>query len=168
MIWLEQKSHTTNCYFYTVDVKGFNTKNKKKIFYPNLDSAIRPVPHGPEIPVPQPPSNLDDILCESEESDTSASQDESSPYFPVDEGPQLFSQGELNDLVRDLGLSKDAAELLGSRLKNKKLLSPGTSFSWYRHREKNFTQFFSKESNLIYCDDVYGLMRSFKIEYHSS
>jgi hypothetical protein len=30
--------------------------------------------------------------------------------------PQLFSQSELNDLVRDLRLSKDSAEVLGSRL----------------------------------------------------
>lgn len=168
MIWREQKNHTTDCYFCSVDVKGFNTKNKKKISYPNLDSAIRPVSHGSEIPVPQPPSNLDDILSESEDSDALASQDESSSDFSVDEGPQLFSQSELNDLVRDLGLSKDAAELLGSRLKNKNLLSSGTSFSWYRHREKEFTQFFSKEGNLVYCNDVHGLMKCFEIEYDSS
>jgi hypothetical protein len=36
---------------------------------------------------------------------------------------------ELNDLVRDLGLPKDSAEVLGSRLKSKNLLSPGASFS---------------------------------------
>lgn len=71
-------------------------------------------------------------------------------------------------MVRDLGLSKDAAELLGSRLKNKNLLSPGTSFSWYRHREREFTQFFSKEGNLVFCSDVQGLMKSFEIEYDSS
>ncbi|QQP58205.1 Uncharacterized protein FKW44_003446, partial [Caligus rogercresseyi] len=39
--------------------------------------------------------------------------------FDEDERPQLYSQGELNYLVRDLGLSKDAAELLGFRFKNK-------------------------------------------------
>ncbi|GBM51845.1 hypothetical protein AVEN_8708-1 [Araneus ventricosus] len=61
--------------------------------------------------------------------------------------PQPFSQSKPNDLVRDLGLSKDASVLLVSRLKNKNLLTPGSSFSWYRHREKEFTQFFSKEGN---------------------
>ena len=29
--------------------------------------------------------------------------------------PQLFSQPELNDLVRDLGLCKNAAEVIASR-----------------------------------------------------
>ena len=40
-------------------------------------------------------------------------------YFPADESsPQSFSQFELNDLVRDLYLSKQASELLASRLQN--------------------------------------------------
>lgn len=168
MIWREQKNHTTDCYFCSVYVKGFNTKNRKNISYPNLDSAIRPVPHSSEIPIPQPPSSLDEYLSESEDEDTLPPQDESSSDFSFDEGPELFSQSELNDLVRDLGLSKDAAELLGSRLKNKNLLSSGTSFSWYRHREKEFTQFFSKEGHLVFCNDVQGLMKCFDVEYDSS
>lgn len=90
MIWREQKNHTTDCYFCWVDVKGFNTKNKKKISYPNLDSAIRPVSHSSEIPVPHPPPNLDDILSDAEDSETFAPQNECSSDFSVDEGPQLF------------------------------------------------------------------------------
>ncbi|XP_047479794.1 zinc finger CCCH-type antiviral protein 1-like [Penaeus chinensis] len=39
-----------------------------------------------------------------------------------DAEPQKFSQGELNDLVRALSLSKDKADLLISRLKEKGLL----------------------------------------------
>ncbi|GBM12445.1 hypothetical protein AVEN_55283-1 [Araneus ventricosus] len=91
------------------------------------------------------PSGLDDIRSDSEDGDTLPEQDESSSDFSVDEGPQPFSQSELNDLVRDLGLFKDGVELLGSGLKYKNLLKPGTSFSWYRHREKEFTQFLSEE-----------------------
>ncbi|GFS58354.1 hypothetical protein TNCV_2475141 [Trichonephila clavipes] len=44
------------------------------------------------------------------------------------ESPQTFHQVERNDLTRDLGLSKEAVELLGSRLKETKLLTKGTSF----------------------------------------
>ncbi|GBM68299.1 hypothetical protein AVEN_126837-1 [Araneus ventricosus] len=106
-----------------------------------------------------PPSSLDDIRSDSEDGDTLPHQDESSLYFSVDEGPQPISQSELYNLVRDLGLSKGEAELLGSRLKNKNLLTPGTSFSWYRHREKKFTQFFYKEGNLIFCKDIQGLKK---------
>ncbi|GBL95654.1 hypothetical protein AVEN_24854-1 [Araneus ventricosus] len=100
--------------------------------------------------------------------ETLPNQDESSSDFSVDEGPQPFSQSEVNDLVRYLGLSKYGAELLGSRLENKNLLTPGTSFSRYRHREKEFTQFFSKEGNLVFCNNVQGLMKCFDIEYYLS
>ncbi|GBL92566.1 hypothetical protein AVEN_123753-1 [Araneus ventricosus] len=168
MMWHEQKNHSTDCYFCSVDVRGFKTKNKKNIFYPNFSSANRPVPHISEIPFPHPPSSLDDIRSDSEDGNTLPHQDESSSDFSVDEGPQPFSHSELNDLVRNLGLSKDGAELLGSRLKNKNLLTPGTSFSWYKHREKEFTQFFSKEGNLVFRNDVQGLMKCFDIEYDPS
>ncbi|GBM00023.1 hypothetical protein AVEN_30745-1 [Araneus ventricosus] len=110
----------------------------------------------------------DDIRSDSEDGDTLPHQDESSSDFSVEEGPQPFSESEINYLVRDLALSKDGAELLGSRLKNKNLLTCGYSFSWYRHREKEFTQFLSKEGNLIFCDDVQGLKKCFDIEYDPS
>ena len=38
-------------------------------------------------------------------------------YVVEAEPSQLFSQSELNDLVRDLSLSKESSELLASRLK---------------------------------------------------
>jgi hypothetical protein len=43
--------------------------------------------------------------------------------------PQLFSQPQLNDLVCNLNLPKDATDVLGSRLKAKNVISPGTNFS---------------------------------------
>ncbi|GFT09030.1 hypothetical protein NPIL_703461, partial [Nephila pilipes] len=55
-----------------------------------------------------PPPSYNDILGESEDGDTLPLKDESGSYFSIDEGPQCFSLNELNDLVRDLGLSKDA------------------------------------------------------------
>jgi hypothetical protein len=43
-----------------VNVTDYNKKKNKGIKYPNLLSAIRIVPHGPDIPVPSPPDNLSD------------------------------------------------------------------------------------------------------------
>ena len=48
--------------------------------------------------------------------------------------PEWFDQSELNDLVRDLSLSKELKELLASRLSEKCTLKPGTNVSFYRHR----------------------------------
>jgi hypothetical protein len=41
-----------------VNVARYNKKNKTGMKYPNLLSAIRPVPHGPDLPVPSAPDNV--------------------------------------------------------------------------------------------------------------
>lgn len=163
MIWRESRNHGDDCYFCSCNIQGYNAKNKKDICYPNMQSALRPVPHGPGIPVPVPPHNFDD-LPEPSESESEQLDDE----FQVEDcGPQQFSQEELNDLVRDLGLSKESAELLGSRLQEKNLLRSGTSFSWYRSREKQFESNFSQDGELVYCSDVPKLMSMFNIQHVS-
>jgi hypothetical protein len=126
MIWKEPRNLSDDFYFCSCNVQGYNSKNRKDIFYPNLPPAIRPVPHGPGIPMPVPPEILEDTPVDSDKEDTDSDQD--FQRDPCSTEPQLFSQRELNDLVRDLGLPKDSAEVLGSRLKSKNLLSPGTSF----------------------------------------
>jgi hypothetical protein len=60
IMWREPKNHSDDCYFCCCDVKGYNSKNKTVILYPNLPSALRPVVHGPEVPVPQPTEILED------------------------------------------------------------------------------------------------------------
>lgn len=171
MMWREQKNHGNDCYFCTCDVQGYNSKNHKHINYPNLESANRPIPHSPGLPVPQPPDDLDSLDWEREGEASNVGKNESNSDFEPDSSdnePQLFSQQELNDLVRDLGLSKDTAQLLGSRLKNKNLLQPGTSFSWYRHRETVFVPYFAQDENLVYCKDIPGLMGEFGVKYDSN
>jgi hypothetical protein len=76
------------------------------------------------MPVPVPPEILGDTPVDSDKEDTDSDQD--FQCDPRSREPQLFSQSELNDLVRDLGFPKDSKEVLGSRLKSKNLLSPGT------------------------------------------
>lgn len=60
-----------------------------------------------------------------------------SDFKGVSTEPQTFSHAELNDLVRDLGLSKKLSELLASRLKDKNLLGMDTKVTFYRNRKKN-------------------------------
>lgn len=63
MVWKEQKNHSDDCYFYSVNDRGYNSKNKKEeISYPNEHFALRPVPHGEGIPVPIPSDSLQ-ALC---------------------------------------------------------------------------------------------------------
>ena len=76
MIWREPRDHCTDCYFCLGKTSGYNKKNKYKIEYPNLPSAIRPVTHSAEIPVSvfaQLPSfddlDLDEELDDSHDTD---------------------------------------------------------------------------------------------------
>ena len=68
MIWGEQKYHITDCYFCLTKIEGYNQKNKKSIVYPNLASAIRPVPHSVDLPVPIPSADLPVVSDKSDKS----------------------------------------------------------------------------------------------------
>ena len=104
MIWRKPRNHSDDCYFCSIDVTGYNSKNKKVIFYPNLPSAIRPVGHGPGLSVPQVPETIDDVVldaCSDTQSDEDGQDDE---FKSITENlkPQLFTQIDLNDLVLSL------------------------------------------------------------------
>jgi hypothetical protein len=138
-------------------------RKQERNCYTNLPSAIRPVPHGSGIPVPVPPEVLEDTTVGSDKEDTDSDQD--FQCDPCSTEPELFSQRELKDLVGDLGLSKDSAEVLGLGL-NQRIycllapLSHGTGT-----REKEFIPYFSLDGDFVYCSDVFGLMEKFNIEY---
>ena len=78
MIWREPTNHATDCYFCMTNVKGMNKKNKNMIKYPDIPSAIRPVPHSDDLPIPIPPRQLAE-LSESESDDDSDSGDVYNP-----------------------------------------------------------------------------------------
>ena len=61
MVWREPNEHGKVCYFCSCVVAGFNVKNKHKIQYSNLLCAIRPIIHGPGVPIPLPPRVLETI-----------------------------------------------------------------------------------------------------------
>ena len=136
MVWREPNDHCNDCNFCAMKTKGINRKNRSSLTYPNLNSAVRPVPHSEELPVsvfeglPQ----LESSLSRSEEEDVSIDSNNTladNDFPPPLLSPQLFSQRELNDLARDLNLSKESSEILASRLKEKNLLKPGTLITFY-------------------------------------
>jgi hypothetical protein len=92
-----------------------NRKKKQRIYYPNIPSAIRPVPHGEDLPMPKPPKEYN-LNSEMEEEDTektgSHKEEPTDPDFqgPASGSPHKLTQNELNDLVCDLELSKVKAK----------------------------------------------------------
>ena len=62
-IWREKRDHVSDCYFCMTEITEFSRKSQSKIIYPTCKSALRPVPHCPDIPVPSPPSgNVEPVL----------------------------------------------------------------------------------------------------------
>jgi len=71
MVWMEPSNHISDCNLYLTPpaASGMNRKKKQKIGYPNIPSAIRSVPHGEDLPVPEPPKEYN-LNSEMEEEDT--------------------------------------------------------------------------------------------------
>ena len=86
-----------------------------------------------------------------------------SEYEESSSSPKQFTQQELNDLIRDLNLSKQGSELLVSRLKEKNCLQPDAKITFYRNRETGILPFFSQDIDLVYCNNIIGLLLKMKI-----
>jgi hypothetical protein len=119
------KNHSDDCYFCCCNVKGF--------LYTNIPSALRPVVHIPEVLVSQPTEILEDASTNSSDS---GGDDEEFQCLTESRSSQLFTQSELNYVIRGLGLPKKKAELLGSRWKQNNLLAAGTFMYWYKSKEQ--------------------------------
>ena len=80
--------------------------------------------------------------------------------------PIHFNQLELNDLVRDLYLSKQyMLELLTSRFTEKIVQSHGTCVTYYCGQGASFQLHFIGQ--LIYCKDIKGLLLENGVTYMS-
>ena len=134
MVWREPFDHASDCYFCAINTTGINRKNRHSLQYPDLPSARRPVPHCEEIPVPA----FTELPDSDDESTTADEEGNAEEEYEAQDGPQPFSQSELNDLVRDLSLSKTSSELLASRLKEKNLLGEDARITYFRRRHEDY------------------------------
>ncbi|KAI6655433.1 hypothetical protein LOD99_2268 [Oopsacas minuta] len=66
MIWREPMCLLSDCYFCMTEIDDITKKNKSTIAYPDVPSAIRPVLHSEDLPVPVPLEILD--ICSDNDS----------------------------------------------------------------------------------------------------
>ena len=166
-IWREPTTRHDDCYFCMVDISKYKkTKDRKDIVYPSIPSSIAPVNHGQELRIPQPPTTraISSTSLEDDEADFEVDTQCSSidPYFP--------NQNKLDDLTRDLGLTKAKAEKLSSRLKEWNLFAPSCKISKPKKRHVTLANFFAMSSvsdhpSLCYCTDKQGLFQKIGIAY---
>ena len=109
---------------------------------------MRPISHSDKVPVPiftKLPDIGEDQLRSSTSSTNSDDDDEEQDiaYEAWNDGRvSLYSQYELNDLMRDLNLPKQSAEVLAFRLQEKHLLKADSSVSFYRNGKENLRKYF--------------------------
>ena len=143
-VWRELRNPADECYFCLTNITGFNASSKKKIKYPNLRSAMRPVPHSDDLPVPTPPVNKDLLSSSDEEmpsredsSESISLEDIESTYSGTSGNePHWITQENLNDLARNLYQSKQQSEHLASRLKEWNLVPKDVRITSFRNRNK--------------------------------
>lgn len=96
-----QQIITIDCYFCSVVgivITYHNSKNKKVICYPNLSSAIRAVGHSEDLPIPEPPDNLNSIPMEvlsNVQSELDQPDDEKFQCQTENSGPKRFKKTSL-------------------------------------------------------------------------
>ena len=138
---------------------------------------MRPVPHSGDLPVPTLPvnkyllSSSDEEIPSREDSAESLSlEDTKSTYSgtSVNE-PHWITQEDLNDLARDLYLSKQQSELLASRLKQWNLVQEDVRITSFRNRNnKDLASFFYMGNKLCYCTNIPGLFTSLGLPHNPS
>ena len=128
MVWREPTDHVSDCYFCLTSITGVTAQSKHNVQYPNLPYAMRAVPHIAELPVPKPPTNMTLSDSESTDEDVGQANNNMDCDPTIVRGcsynePRPLTHGDLNDIVRELNLSKKQAELLGA-MKNSRISSP--------------------------------------------
>ena len=160
-VWREPKNKD-DCYFCSTKTAGFNSSNMQKIQYAVVSSVTKASmseisnkkDHEVAVDMSVADMEIDEaidenMIKESSESNNDTEQEEYVMKKESDVYPRPFNHEELNDLIRDLGLPKDGAELLASRLKERNLLYKRTRVSLYRNRDESFRKYFTEEDDLV-------------------
>lgn len=162
MIWRQPFHHATDCYFCVTKKTGIGRSNRWK--YAEVKSVTFPVVHSEKLPIPKCPSlNINSYR----ETSSSSSEYPTRSYSSSNQTQHHVSQAQLNDLVRDLELTKDKAELLASRMKQYNVLAPDVIISYYRVRDMAYNKFYTTKDNICFCKDIPGLFKELNHPYNS-
>ena len=117
-----------------------------------------PVPHKSELPVAKLQCNKaseDLAVFEDIEEDFDDKFNISQTYMSLE--PHFPSQQKMDDLVRDLELTKSNAELLTLRLKAWSLFDLSCRYLSSKKRHERFSTYFSTADSLCYCSNIDNL-----------
>ena len=93
MILWKGKDHIMDCYFCMINLKGINRKNKH-----HIPLAIKPIPHSPDLPVPESDGNME-YSSDSKHSDMTVPAGDDAYKPEEDNQPEPLTQAELYNLT---------------------------------------------------------------------
>ncbi|GBM36680.1 hypothetical protein AVEN_221950-1 [Araneus ventricosus] len=179
MMWRELTNHIDDCYFFMVPPAsgGFIKKKKSTVEYSNVPSALRPVSHSEGLPISEPTTDFSissdeddlDVSHNSPQASTSAcggsKHDDDFSCFDETSSPHKITSVELNNLVRDLEMSKTKAEIYASRLQQWNLLEENVRVTSFHTRHLLFESLFEEEESLVICCDIDVLLKELCIAH---
>ena len=182
VIWREPANHFDDFYFCKTKLVGYNKKNRKDILYPSVPSATRPIPHSDKNPVPAfkellnipisasslAPEPVPEELTESQSNPESLDNDNDIDYHECSSEPNRFSQDDMSDLIHNLNLSKESAELLALDLKERNFLQTKINVTFYRNREANFLPYLKQYEEIVVYNDVELLLMELGIFHYEA
>ena len=101
-----------------------------------------------------------EVMDDTDSSDSSISSSSSmaAAASSLSAKPTPYSQGQLNELVCDLGLTKESTEILASRLGEHDILDSNTKITFRHDRDNLLIRFFSMEDDFVHCNNIQGLL----------
>ena len=153
---------------------AWNQRKKKDWYYPDIESARRPVPHCTEVPVPVftflPDLTADEALLQDSYSSCSnySSTSIAAEAFSLTTNPKPFSHGQLNDLKSGLNLSKESSEFLASLFGEHGVLDSRTKITLYSNRDDLLLRFFTMEDDFVFCNNTLGLFAEMGLSKYNS
>ena len=79
-----------------------------------------------------------------------------------------FTERQLNNLVRNLNLSKESSELSASRLVEHDVVDSGTKITFYCNRDDLLLRFFTMEDDFVFCNNIPGLLAEMGLSKYNS
>ena len=88
-------------------------------------------------------------------------------YYEYSSETNRVNQDDRN-LISDLNLPKESAELLASRLKERNFLQAKTNVPFYRNREDNFLPYFKQYKEIADCNNLELFLMELDIAHYEA
>ena len=171
MAWHYQAYHKSeDCYFCQTNTVGHHYKTRNHIKYADVLTVSRPTPKTKK---EEPTTNRQAENFSEPCHEFPSERNEDPSYVPtgaVGTERHFVSNHDYSDLARDLHLSLEETEILGSRLKQWNIVEDDFKVTFLRNRDlSSFEDMFKADdidNKLVYCVDVDRLFAALDHEHY--